>query len=289
MDLRKIISINLIFVLIMAISGISFGLSAHSSALLTDGTVSLVIFFSSSLGILIHTILNHNDDYLYPFGKWRFEYVYNFIRLMILTTIIIYSLFEASHTIINYLINNLIPEQVSFNSILLYFPLKLSAALLSLLWLRYNKNQLDDEYYSVERDSVLVDTLLTIAIFIGFTVFSNISTISEIADSITLLLISIILLTTIISELKHLIFILIGRRMYVELEQSIIEKLQTEVDFQINDVHIEKFGIVYIVFITCSFTTAKTVEQLEQLDIDTQNILIAHDITKFRTEFSFKQ
>ncbi len=286
MDTRKIIGINLIFVLVMAISGIYFGLTANSKALLTDGIVSLVIFCSSSLGILIHSILNHNDDYLYPFGKWRFEYVYNFIRLMILTTIIIYSLFEASHTIYSYIALNEIQPTITLNAIFLYFPLKLSAAACSLVWLRIHKTNLDDEYYAVERDSVLVDTVLTIAILIGFTVLTGIEAVKQIADSITLLIISTILLITIFSELKHLIFILIGRRMYTDLEQIVANSIPNT--FNTYDVHIEKFGIVYIVFVTCSYNGSKTVTELEALESLIGTTLENNNVTRYRIELNFK-
>ncbi|WOO89705.1 cation transporter [Mollicutes bacterium LVI A0078] len=286
MDTRKIIGINLVFVLIMAISGIYFGVSANSKALLTDGVVSLVIFSSSSLGILIHSILNHNDDYLYPFGKWRFEYVYNFIRLMILTTIIVYSLFEATHTIYSYIALDEVQTTITLNAIILYFPLKLSAAIASLVWLRIHKQNLDDEYYAVERDSVLVDTVLTIAILIGFAVLTRIELVKPVADSITLLIISVILLITIFSELKHLIFILIGRRIYTDLEQIVYDNIPN--NFNTFDVHIEKFGIVYIVFVTCSYNGSKTVTELEALESLIGTVLENNNVTRYRIELNFK-
>lgn len=286
MDTRKIIGINLVFVLIMAISGIYFGVSANSKALLTDGIVSLVIFSSSSLGILIHSILNHNDDYLYPFGKWRFEYVYNFIRLMILTTIIVYSLFEATHPIYSYIALDEVHTTITLNAIILYFPIKLSAAIASLVWLRIHKQNLDDEYYAVERDSVLVDTVLTIAILIGFAVLTRIELVKPVADSITLLIISVILLITIFSELKHLIFILIGRRMYTDLEQIVYDNIPN--NFNTFDVHIEKFGIVYIVFVTCSYNGSKTVTELEALESLIGTILENNNVTRYRIELNFK-
>lgn len=286
MDTRKVISINLIFILIMALSGIYFGITASSKALLTDGIVSLVIFSSSSLGILIHSILNHNDDYLYPFGKWRFEYVYNFIRLMILSMIIIYSLFESIHTIYNFSTGTEFSQTITLSSIIYYFPIKLTAASLSLLWLRAHKTNLDDEYYAVERDSVIVDTVLTIAILIGFTVLTNIESVKQIADSITLLIISIILLITILSELKHLIYILIGRRMYTDLEQIVQNNIPDQ--FITYDVHIEKFGIVYIVFVTCSYLGAKSVIELEELEQQIGDILETNNINRYRIELSFK-
>lgn len=287
MKSKRIIEVNLIFVFAMAISGIYFGIIGHSSSILTDGIVSLVIFLSSSLGIYIHTILNNNNDYLYPFGKWRFEYIYNMIRLIIILIIIGYSLIEASITIYNYLIGNQPPANVDLQLVASYFPIKLIIATSSLLWLRFNKAQLDDEYYQVERDSVFVDMLLTVAILIGLTIISKITMVAEIADSVTLIIISLILLITIYSELKHLIFIIIGRRIYTDLEQQLAHGLEAS-NFKISDIHIEKFGIVYIVFVTCSFEGHKSLEQLEQLENSVGEQLTSLNITRYRVELNFK-
>lgn len=287
MNERKIIAINLIFVLIMSLSGIYFGTVGNSSSLLTDGIVSLVIFLSSSIGIFVHSMLNKNNDYLYPFGKWRFEYVYNFIRLMVLTIIIGYSIFEATKTIIDFFIFNQVTQTVDFSKIIIYFPIKLITALVSLLWLKHNKSNLDDEYYSIERDSVFVDAILTTAILIGLSIISRIDSISAISDSLTLLLISFILLYTIGSELKHLIYILIGKRIYTNLEQDLFSTIDS--DFNITDIHIEKFGIVYIVFITCSFVGTKTINEIEEFEqyigLQTEKL----GISKYRVELNFKK
>lgn len=284
---KRVIEINLILVLAMAISGIYFGIIGKSNAILTDGIVSLVIFLSSSLGIYIHTILNDNNDYLYPFGKWRFEYIYNMLRLIIIIIIIGYSFVEASSTIYNYLINNQLPEPINLQQTVIYFPLKLIIATTSILWLGFNKSQLDEEYYQVERDSVLVDLLLTAAILLGLTTISRIPQIAEIADSITLIIISLILLITINAELKHLIYIVIGRRIYTDLEYQLTSALSTT-DFNISDIHIEKFGIVYIVFVTCSFTGTKSLEQLEQFENLVGEQLTNLNINRSRVELNFK-
>lgn len=287
MESRKIIAINLIFILIMAFSGIYFGVSANSQALLTDGVVSLVIFFSSSLGILIHSILNHSNDYLYPFGKWRFEYVYNFIRLMIITIIIVYSLFESIISITAFFRGTSHSNIINLSQISLYFPIKLGAAFISLTWLRSNKSKLDEEYYQVERDSVLVDGLLTISILIGFSLLGRISSVAEIADSITLLIISVILLITIFEELKHLVFVLIGKRIYIDLEQQLSRSVNYA-DFKISDIHIEKFGIVYIVFVTCSYPGSKPISTLEEFEANIGSNLEQLGISKYRIELNFR-
>lgn len=287
MSSKKIIAINLIFVLIMSLSGIYFGIIGNSSSVLTDGMVSLVIFLSSSLGIYIHAALNHNNDYLYPFGKWRFEYIYNFIRLIIILIIIAYSLFEAGISIYQYINNPYYATSISFDSIILYFPIKLITASISLLWLKSHKADLDDEYYQVERDSVFVDFILTVAIFLGFTFISKIDSIAEIADSITLIIISFILLITIFEELKHLILIIIGKRIYTDLEYKLADALINQ-HFVIEDIHIEKFGIVYIVFVTCSFEGMKSLKQIEHFESQVGDKLALNNINRYRIELNFK-
>ncbi len=290
MDYQKAIKVNLALILIMAISGLYFGLVTNSKSLITDGTVSLVIFISSSLGLYVHSQLKPSNLKLYPYGKWRFEYIYNLFRLLTLLAIIVYSFFEAINIIYLYLTTGTSPDLILLKDIWVYFLIKLTAVIVSIMWLRScNKRQiLNDEAYLLEYSSVKVDGLLTIAILLGLVVFNKIEIISEIADACTLLIIAIILAISIFSELRHLIYIMIGRRMFPEEEQAIKDLIELKFShIHVHDLYIEKQGIVTMIYIHCSFDLKMSSNELVDVEYEIKNLLNILNYEKPKLHFYF--
>ncbi|MFV0289005.1 MAG: cation transporter [Mycoplasmatales bacterium] len=286
----QIMFVTLFFILIMAISGLFFGIISSSKSILTDGIVSLVIFCSSFLGIYIQRRLRLSDDTLYPYGRWRFQNIYNLLRMITLLLIILYSFLEAIFTIYHYLFENIIPPEIDFVSAIPYFIIKMVAVFLALSWLSLNKDNLNNEEYKVEFTSISVDGVLTLAIIIGMAVFANIALIQYIADSLTLLIVAIILGISIFKELKALINLMIGKKIYVTQEQAISQLINRHYqDFYFKDIHLENQGIITQVFITCYFDDKKTMEDFLQLQIKAKELLQANGFDKTHVHFYFEQ
>lgn len=291
MDHQKVIKINLIFVAIMAISGLYFGFTTGSKSVITDGIVSTVILASSSLGLFVHTRLFPNDTNKYPYGKWRFEYIYNFMRMVTLLVIITYSFFESLFVIFHYHFSNIIPKEVLFSEVLPYFILKLGAVILSMLWLKKNfkRNNIDEDSYTMEYSSVVVDGCLTLAIMIGIIVFSQIAAISKIADAVTLLIVAIILGVSVYEELKHLVLIMIGKRIFVKEEEFAKELIESKYPIlDIRDIYVEKHGMVTMYYIHCSYDTPIVSSDLHEIECGTKAYLKMHHIEKPRLHFYFE-
>lgn len=289
---EQVIKRNLIFIFIMAASGLLFGLFTGSKSIITDGIVSTVIFFSSYVGIYIHTSLEPKNLEAYPYGRWRFEYIYNLLRLVTLLAIITYSFLDSIYVIFHYILSNVVPKEVMFIEILPYFIIKIIAVGLSINWLKrnYERGNIGSEVYAMELSSVKVDGCLTIAILLGIVVFSKIEAISKIADALTLLIVAVILALSVFSELKHLIVIMIGKRIFFEEEKFITDLIHVKYDqIHIKDVYLEKHGIISMIYIQCSFDTSMTTCQLATIEREIKSYLKIHKIEKPRLHFFFEE
>lgn len=282
---------NLIFILIMAVSGLGFGIMTGSKSIITDGIVSTVILFSSYAGIKIHTSLESNNTKYYPYGKWRFEYVYNLFRLVTLLAIIGYAFIDSIYIIIHFVISDITPVEIEFIEILPYFIIKLIAVSLSLAWLKksYKRGYIMHEVYSMEASSVKVDGLLTVAILLGIVIFGKIELIRDIADALTLLVVAIILGISIYKEMKYLIVIMIGKRLFIEEEQFIKDLIHSKYqNLHVNDVFLEKYGLVSMIYIQCYFDEKMTTNELCKLEREIKSYLKIHKIEKPRLHFFFE-
>lgn len=292
MNHERVVKVNLIFVFVMALSGLVFGFLTGSKSIITDGIVSTVIFVSSLVGIYVHSSLYPAciDDY--PYGKWRFEYIYNLLRMVTLLVIIGYSFLESLYTIFHYWISGVIPKEIILIEVFPYFLIKMSMVFLSLWWLKsnYKKKHVDFESYSMESSSIKVDGFLTLAILIGIVVFSHIPVISKVADAFTLLIVAIILGISVFKELKQLIVMMIGKRIFHEQEAFIIKLINEKYDdFKIHDVYLEKHGIISMIYIKCEFEHSMTSSEFMKLERELKAYFKIHEIEKPMLHFYFDE
>lgn len=287
---NKIVKINLIFVFVMAISGLGFGFITGSKSIITDGIVSTVIFVSSYVGTHVHMSLYPSSLRDYPYGKWRFEYIYNLLRMVTLLVIIAYSFLESLYTIFHYFSSGVEPKEIISIEVMPYFIIKMAMVICSLLWLKksYKRKDLSTEAYTMEKSSVEVDGILTLAILIGIVVFSHINAISKVADAFTLLVVAIILGVSIFKELRHLIVMMIGKRIFHEQEQFITDLVHQKYnDFYIRDVFLEKHGLISMIYIECSYNDSLTADQFAQLQRELKAYFIINGIEKPHIHFYF--
>lgn len=291
MSHEKVVKVNLFFVVVMAFSGLFFGFITGSKSIMTDGIVSAVILVSSYIGIHVHSSLKPEDLKMYPYGKWRFEYLYNLLRLVILLGIISYSLLEALYTIFHYFSSGVVPKEIVLMEVMPYFVIKMLAVALSLLWLKkcYKEKAVSKEAYAMESSSVRVDGCLTLAILIGIVVFSHIEIISKVADAFTLLIIAVILAFSVTKEMRELIVMMIGKRIFLEEEKFINDVISVKYDdLKISDVYLEKHGIISMIYIQCEFERPMETGELEKLQRELNAYLKIHEIEEPRINFYFE-
>ncbi len=290
MNHEKVVKVNLIFVFIMAFSGLLFGFLTGSKSIITDGIVSTVIFISSYVGIYVHSSLYPARLEDYPYGKWRFEYIYNLLRMVTLLVIIAYSFIESLYIIFHYMTSGVVPKEVVLIEVFPYFVIKIGAVICSLIWLKkcYKRKDVSLEAYTIEQSAVKVDGMLTLAILIGIVVFSHIAAISKIADACTLLIVAIILGISVFKELRHLVTMMIGKRIFQEQEAFITELINKKYhQIQIHDVYLEKHGVISMIYIQCSYEQSMTSEQFKKLQRELKAYFILNQIEKPMLHFYF--
>ncbi len=250
---NKILKINLIFLIIMAISGIVLGSLSNSGAIKFDGIFSLFIFVTVIIGIVVNNTSLHKPSNKYPFGQYELGNIFTLLKIFSLLMLVLYSSLSATKNIIMYYNFDVKPDVLILKYSYMYYGLMLFVKSSSIFLYRYGKNTINDSFLMKEEYlSAIVDGLLTLSIFLGITIFSKITFISDIADELVLLLISLYLLWVLVKELIEIINIMIKKDIYIDKELSLVEVLQKEInEVNFKSCHFEKVGENYRITVIC--------------------------------------
>lgn len=267
---------NIPFLFIMAFSGIFFGSLANSSAIVLDGTFSLILFLSVFLAKFVQKKSSEPANFIYPHGKWQLDSLYIIFKVLILFGILFYSSVDAIRTIFEYIIHTEGETIIKQGYANWYYLIKFIAFGISYA-IYYHYEKLVDfksQILHLERKSVFIDGIITISIFLGFRILGRIELIAPISDSIILLLLSLFLMREMTHEFKHILQIILGKRIYLERENYY--KAMFNVYFygiNFSDVHIQFYGKTVIVSIVSSFEGKLSMEQLCELETEIKQLM----------------
>ncbi len=267
---------NAIFIFIMAISGIMFGVLAKSSAIILDGLFSTILFLTLILAIFVQKIASQPISYLYPYSKWRLDSIYILFKVLILLGILLYTLVDASFTLVDYFVNNEAPEAINGYWVIVYSIIKIFAAIPPVLIYQKFRKKCNDksEFLKIEQKSVIVDASITIAILIGFLTLGQIKTIEPIADPLILLFLTFFLLKKMYAELIHIVNLMIGKRINLNREIYYLSYFNTWfIDYRLKDLHIEHYGKKAMVSLVANYQGRKTIYELHDFEREVKRLM----------------
>ncbi len=272
----KAIKRNAIFIFIMAVSGIVFGVLAKSSAIILDGLFSTILFLTLILAVFIQKIASQPISYLYPYSKWRLDSIYILFKVLILLGILVYTLFDAGFTLLDYFANNQVPEPINGYWIIVYSIIKICAAVPPLIIYRNYRKKCNDksEFLKIEQKSVVVDVSITLAILVGFLTLGQVEIIEPIADPIILIILTFFLLKKMYGELIHIINLMIGKRINLDREIYYLGYFNTWfVDYRLKDLHIEHYGKKAMVSLVANYQGRKTIYELHDFEREVKKLM----------------
>ncbi len=281
---QKAIEINLIFILIMALSGLVFGFLSKSSAILLDGLFSTILFLTLIFAIYIQKVSNQPVTYLYPYSKWRLDTIYILFKVLVLLGILLYTLIDSVIVLGEYFLYNSVPTEVNATWIIIYTFIKLSAAIpCYMIYTKFIKaTNYKSAFLRIERKSVVIDGGITFAIFVGFFTIGQISWLKDITDSIILFCLAVFLLYEMKKEFVHTMDVLLGKRINIERERYYTGLLTNWFsDFYVKDIHIEYYGKTTVVSIVSGYCGSKTTLELHNFERTIKRILEAEFGTVF--------
>ncbi len=265
----KAVKYNSVFMLIMAASGLVFGVLAKSSAIILDGLFSTILFLTIILAVFIQKIASQPISYMYPYSKWRLDSLYILFKVLILIGILMYTLFDAVHVLVDFFVSGSMPEAIEGQWIIIYSFIKISAAVPSILIYKGYRKKVKNksEFLKIEQKSVMIDTIITLAILIGFLTLAQVERIEPVADALILLFLSVFLLSQMYKELIHIINLLIGKRINLDREIYYLNYFNLWFnDYKFKDVHIEYYGKTTIVSLVCNYKGKKDIYEMHDFE-----------------------
>lgn len=267
---------NIIFLFLMASSGIIFGELANSEAIVLDGAFSTILFLTIFLAKYIQKKTSEPKSFLYPRGKWQLNSLYILFKIMLLFGILLYSLLESVVSIGSFVMAGTEPEEIVQIYANIYYVVKLISFVFAYkIYQNYLiKTKGKSQLLKIEKSAVLIDGLITVSIFIGFQTLGRIDLIAPITDSIILFFLSLFLMYRIIHEFRETLDLILGKRIFVKRE-NYYKSLFTNYfpDLEILDLYIQYLGKTTVVSIVGSFSGSKTVNDFTRIEQKIKDIM----------------
>lgn len=279
-DLNKIedkaINFNMFFVFLMGASGLIYGFLAHSSAIMLDGLFSTVLFLTVILAKIITRFANRPINDSYPQGRFLLENLYLLFKIIVLITILSFSIVSSFQELYHYFFNDFTPPIVDEYFANRYYIVKTFAFLSSYYIYThfFEQTKKTSNILKLERKSVLIDGTITIAIFLGFLVLGNVAFLAPISDPIILLGISLFLLKEVYHDFTIELNNTIGRRNSRDREiyyRSLFNNYFA--DETVSDIYIHPVGKLVIVSITATFKGCKSVEEIQHFEKEIKRLM----------------
>lgn len=224
--------------IIMGIMGVTFAILSNSSALMVDGLYSVVNFVSSLIAAGVSLKLSKNADEEMPFGYDYYETLYISFRSLVLLGIISFSLLGGVAKIITYLTGGPVAE-IKPGVILIYTVINVS--LCFILSRIHRKNYLKtngrSELLKAEESAAMVDCMISLGagialvgvIFIRGTFLEGII---PIADSIVVIVLSLLLIKEPVKLFKGSLEELLGKSIGRRFEEEAMAHLKLAVNLK---------------------------------------------------------
>ncbi|AZQ65243.1 cation diffusion facilitator family transporter [Flammeovirga pectinis] len=163
---RNIMSISLGANALLALCGMYFGYTAHSSAILIDGMYSTLLTVMSFLSLGVIHLLKKPVSKSHPFGYASYEPLINLFRGLLILMVIIFGTFESVHSIAE---GGNIPD---FTASMYYFVFCMTGCIIAYFIVLMGSKKIKSPILKVETTNWLMDTLLTAGMGVSFLVAS---------------------------------------------------------------------------------------------------------------------
>ncbi|MBB6460266.1 cation diffusion facilitator family transporter [Flammeovirga kamogawensis] len=163
---RKIMSFSLGANALLALCGLYFGYTAHSSAILIDGMYSTLLTVMSFLSLGVIYLLKKPVSKSHPFGYASYEPLINLFRGLLIVMVILFGMSESIHSLSE---GGNIPD---FTASMYYFVLCMSGCVIAYIVVLIGSKKIPSPILKVETTNWLMDTLLTAGMGVSFLVAS---------------------------------------------------------------------------------------------------------------------
>lgn len=239
-----------------ALLGLVFFFITKSQTMFLDAFISLILCVSTIISLVIARVVSKKDSEKFPLGRYAIENLFLIFRAILMLGIIAYTLIEGIVTIVHFYDGTLVSDvNINFTHMIIYAVLMVgSCVAINVIYSYYNRKlEVPSEIIKIEITSSIFDGLVTLFAACSLLIFTYVpalSHISEIGDSIVVIILSIGYLILPIKEIVKQIRILTDKRENQDIESEIRKFLNDEYsNFKIYDVYCALSGDVSSIYI----------------------------------------
>ena len=265
---KNMLLLSALGALFFAVLGVAWGISIKSSMIMFDGLYSLISLFLSILGIYITSYISKSDFEKFPFGKGVLEPLAVAFNSIVLTVM-------CSITFINAL-KEIISGGNSVNTELALGYSLISSIGCSIVYgiLSSKRRKTTSAIVKAESNQWLMDTLLSIAVLVGFGIclilnLTPLAYLSKYIDPLMVIITSGIFIRvpikTLLSSLKEIINTNADKDINDEI-YTIVKDVEEEYNFEQSITRVSKVGRELRIEIDFIFNEESKLRKLEEMD-----------------------
>lgn len=239
-----------------ALLGLVFFFITKSQTMFLDAFISLILCVSTIISLVIARVVSKKDSEKFPLGRYAIENLFLIFRAILMLGIIAYTLIEGIVTIVHFYDGTLVSDvNINFTYMIIYAVLMVgSCVAINVIYSYYNRKlEVPSEIIKIEITSSIFDGLVTLFAAGSLLIFTYVpifSSISQIGDSIVVIILSLGYLVLPIKEIIKQIRILTDKRENQDIESEIRKFLNDEYsNFKIYDVYCALSGDVSSIYI----------------------------------------
>lgn len=265
---KNMLTLSAIGALFFAVLGVAWGVIIDSSMIIFDGLYSLISLFLSVLAICITRYINKNDFEKFPFGKWVLEPITVAFNSIVLTVMCVINFVNSAKEILAG------GKVVDTDLALGYSIISILGCLIVYKILAKSNKEVASCIVSAEVNQWLMDTLVSVAVLVGFLICTilnktSLAYLSKYIDPLMVLITSSIFIkvpvTTLIKNFKEILNRNADKDINDEI-YTIVKDVEKEYNFEDSITRVSKIGKELRIEIDFVFNEESKLNKLEEMD-----------------------
>ncbi|MDO4536018.1 MAG: cation transporter [Clostridium perfringens] len=233
-----------------------------------DGMYSFISLVLSMMSLFISNYIAKKDQEKFPFGKNILEPMVISLKSFVIAAMCIYSLVDAIRTIISG------GDRMDFDFGLIYSFISVIGCLLIYRYLNKKSKKLSSDLINAESSQWLMDTILSIAVLVGFTIavilsFTKFDFINSYIDPAMVIISSLIFIkmpvTTFIKSFKEILCCSANDEINEDIS-VMVKEIEEEYNFEESITRVSKIGRALRIEIDFIYNKDSKLNNLDDMD-----------------------
>lgn len=254
--------------LFFAVLGLGWGLAISSDMILFDGLYSLISLFLAIVAIFMAKYIEKKDDFKFPFGKGMLEPITVAFKSIVLIVMCSMTLLNAIKELLNG------GNQIDTSSALGYSLISSIGCAVVFIIMNKEGKKLSSDILKAESNQWLMDTVLSVAVLIGFVISiimskTSLAYLTKYVDPFMVVMSASLFLrvpiVTLLGSFKEIVNGNANEEINSQIG-SIVKNIEDEYNFQDSYTRVSKIGRELRIEIDFIFNDESNLDNLKEMD-----------------------